>query len=88
MSTRTPRRALSIAAVSAYALVFAYVYNPRFGLLNQTLGLIGLDRGQDWLYQSSTALMAVMATYVFVLGFVVILVRSRGCARRSARRSR
>ena len=59
---------------AAYALVFAYVYNPRFGLLNQTLGLIGLDRGQDWLYQSDTALMAVAATYVFVLGFVMILV--------------
>ncbi len=59
---------------AAYALVFAYVYNPRFGLLNQTLGLIGLDRGQDWLYQSSTALIAVAATYVFVLGFVMILV--------------
>ena len=54
---------------AAYALVFALFYNPRYGLLN---GLLGTDR--DWLFESSTALPALAATFTFVIGFNVVLV--------------
>jgi raffinose/stachyose/melibiose transport system permease protein len=59
---------------AAYALVFALFYNSRYGLLNGALGLVGLDRGNDWLYSTSTALPAVAATFVFIVGLTMVLV--------------
>jgi ABC-type sugar transport system permease subunit len=59
---------------AAYALIFALFYNPRYGLLNGALGAIGLGNSHDWLYSSSTALPAVAATSVFIIGFSVVLV--------------
>ena len=59
---------------AAFALVFATFYNPRYGLLNGALGVVGLDRGQDWLFSTATALPAVAGTFVFILGLVIVLV--------------
>jgi raffinose/stachyose/melibiose transport system permease protein len=59
---------------AAYALVFSLFYNPRYGLLNTALGLAGLNHGQDWLFSTATALPAVAGTFVFILGFVIVLV--------------
>jgi ABC-type sugar transport system permease subunit len=58
---------------AAYALVFALFYNSRYGLLNSALGIVGLGR-HDWLYESSTALPAVTATFVFIIGLTMVLV--------------
>jgi raffinose/stachyose/melibiose transport system permease protein len=58
---------------AAYALIFSGVYNARYGLLNRALGLMGLQ-GRDWLFDLSTALPAVIGTYVFSIGFFMILV--------------
>jgi ABC-type sugar transport system permease subunit len=59
---------------AAYALVFAIFYDPRYGLLNSGLGLVGLNRHHDWLFTTGTALMAVAGTFVFILGLVIVLV--------------
>jgi raffinose/stachyose/melibiose transport system permease protein len=59
---------------AAYALVFSMFYNPRYGLLDTALGWFGLDRHQDWLFDVRTALPAVVGTFVFIIGFVMILV--------------
>jgi raffinose/stachyose/melibiose transport system permease protein len=59
---------------AAYALVFSMVYNSRYGLFNQVLGLVGLDRGHDWLFDTGTALPAMIGTYIFAIGFFMILV--------------
>jgi raffinose/stachyose/melibiose transport system permease protein len=59
---------------AAYALVFSMVYNPRYGLLDGLLGWVGLNHHQDWLFDVHTALPAVIGTFVFILGFVMILV--------------
>jgi raffinose/stachyose/melibiose transport system permease protein len=59
---------------AAYALVFSIFYNPRYGLLDGALGAIGLDRHRDWLFGLQTALPAVIGTFVFIVGFVMILV--------------
>jgi raffinose/stachyose/melibiose transport system permease protein len=59
---------------AAYALVYSMVYNPRYGLLDSALGLVGLDHHRDWLFDLQSALPAVIATLVFVVGFVMILV--------------
>lgn len=58
---------------AAYALIFAGVYNASYGLLNRVLGLVGVS-GRDWLFNPSTALPAVIGTYVFGIGFFMILV--------------
>jgi raffinose/stachyose/melibiose transport system permease protein len=59
---------------AAYALVFSIFYNPRYGLLNSALGRLGLNAHRDWLFDLNTALPAVIGTFVFVLGFIMILV--------------
>lgn len=58
---------------AAYALIFANFYNPRYGLLNRGLDLIGVE-GRDWLFEVDTALPAIAATYVFIIGFFMILI--------------
>jgi raffinose/stachyose/melibiose transport system permease protein len=59
---------------AAYALIFSMVYNPRAGLLNNALGTLGLPGDRDWLFDTATARWAVAGTFVFVIGFVVVLV--------------
>ena len=59
---------------AAYALVFSMVYNSRYGLMNQALGVVGLNRHHDWLFDTGTALPAMVATYIFAIGFFMILV--------------
>jgi raffinose/stachyose/melibiose transport system permease protein len=58
---------------AAYALIFSNVYNPRYGLLNRALDLVGLH-GHDWLFETSTALPAVIGAFVFTIGFFMVLV--------------
>jgi raffinose/stachyose/melibiose transport system permease protein len=58
---------------AAFALIFANVYNASYGLLNWTLHLVGIG-GRDWLFDVGTALPAVAGTYVFNVGFFMILV--------------
>jgi raffinose/stachyose/melibiose transport system permease protein len=58
---------------AAYALVFSMFYNARYGLLNNLVApLIGGRR--DWLFETSTARWAVAGTFVFILGFVVVVI--------------
>lgn len=59
---------------AAYALIFSMFYNPRAGLLNNALGALGLPADRDWLFDTATARWAVAGTFVFVIGFVVVLV--------------
>jgi raffinose/stachyose/melibiose transport system permease protein len=59
---------------AVYALSYSIFFNPQYGLLNQTLGSLGLGGTHDWLFDVNTALPAVVATYVFIIGFVMILV--------------
>jgi len=59
---------------AAYALVFSMFYNPRYGLLNSFLSPFGVDHQHDWLFDLHTALPAVTGTFVFIIGFIMILV--------------
>jgi len=60
---------------AAYALIFASFYNARYGLLNRLLIALG-GGGRDWLFDVHTALPAVAGTYIFSIGFYMILVMS------------
>jgi raffinose/stachyose/melibiose transport system permease protein len=64
----------NIVSGAALALVYVTFYNPRYGLLNQALGAIGIESTRDWLYDVDTALPAIAATWVFTAGLVIILV--------------
>ncbi len=57
------------------AIVWGWVYNPVFGLLNQGLDSIGLDGiSRGWLGDSSTALYAVLVAAVWAeTGFVFVV---------------
>lgn len=58
-------------------IIFGLVYNPMYGILNQTLRLIGLGvLAQPWLGQSSTALgslLAVSAWHTFGFNMTILL---------------
>jgi raffinose/stachyose/melibiose transport system permease protein len=58
---------------AAYALIFANVYDPSYGVLDRLLGRFGVS-GPDWLFDLNTALPAIIGTYVFNVGFFMILV--------------
>lgn len=64
----------NVVSGAALALVYLTFFNPRYGLLNQALGVVGIDSDRDWLFDTSTALPAVAATWAFTSGIVMILV--------------
>jgi raffinose/stachyose/melibiose transport system permease protein len=64
----------NVVSGAALALVYLTFYNPRYGLLNQVLGAVGLTSTRDWLFDVDTALPAVAATWVFTSGLVMLLV--------------
>jgi raffinose/stachyose/melibiose transport system permease protein len=64
----------NVVSGAALALVYVTFYNPRYGLLNQALGTLGLGADRDWLFDVDTALPAVAATWVFTAGLVIVLV--------------
>lgn len=60
---------------AAIGLVYIFVFNPRFGLVNGLLRVVGLDEWtRDWLVDINTAIWAVIATWVFFVGLFVILI--------------
>lgn len=63
---------MSLVVVS---ILWMFIYNPSFGLLNGTLRAVGLGHlATGWLGNSTMALAAVGATYVWhALGFYIML---------------
>jgi multiple sugar transport system permease protein len=60
-------------SVSTVGVLWQWFYNPAFGLINYYLGLLGLP-GQNWLTQTSWAMIAVVVTTVWwTSGFNMIL---------------
>jgi len=62
-----------ISSVVAVALVWQWLYQPDFGLINSALRLFGL-RGPDWLGDPRTALAAVMLMSIWVqFGYQMVI---------------
>ena len=58
----------------AVALLWSWLFNPRYGLINYLLGLAGLPQ-PGWLFDPAWAMPAIVLTSVWKdLGFVVVLV--------------
>lgn len=72
----TLRTAFFLPVVSSWvavALLWSWLFNPRFGLLNYLLGLLGIT-GPNWLFDPAWAMPAIVLTSVWKdLGFVMVL---------------
>lgn len=64
-----------VMSAAMIGVLWLFIYEPRNGLLNAFLALVGLESAQqDWLGQTSTALGSVMAISVWGgVGFFVVL---------------
>ncbi len=70
------RTAFLLPVVSSWvavALLWTWLFNPRFGLVNYGLSKLGID-GPGWLFDPSWAMPAIILTSVWKdLGFVMVL---------------
>lgn len=59
---------------AALALLYAFVFNPGIGLLNESIRLIGFkDFTVNWFYQPRTAFIAVTMVWVLYAGVIVLI---------------
>jgi multiple sugar transport system permease protein len=70
------RTAFFLPVVSSWvavALLWSWLFNPRYGLINYALGLVGIH-GPGWLFDPRWAMPAIVLTSVWKdLGFVVVI---------------
>ena len=63
----------TVLAGSAVAVVWIYIFDPRFGLFKQVLGLIGV-RSPNWLGDPAWAMAAIIMVYVWKnLGYATVI---------------
>lgn len=81
LNTRLPgvaavRTAFFLPVVSSWvavALLWSWLFNPRYGLINYLLGLLGID-GPGWLFDRAWAMPAIILTSVWKdLGFAMVI---------------
>ncbi len=65
----------SVISITVVGMLFRLLYNENIGLLNQGLKAVGLGNiAQDWLGQSSTAMLSVIATSQWqYTGYIMLL---------------
>jgi multiple sugar transport system permease protein len=62
-----------VSAWVAVALVWKWIFNPIYGLLNYLLGLVGIG-GPQWLFDPAWAMPAVVLTSVWKdMGFLMVM---------------
>ncbi len=70
------RAAFYLPVVSAWvavALLWQWIFNPKFGLVNYGLGLLGIT-GPGWLFDPNWAMPAIILTSVWKdMGFVMVM---------------
>ncbi len=70
------RAAFYLPVVSAWvavALLWKWIFNPKFGLVNYLLGLVGIV-GPGWLFDPNWAMPAIILTSVWKdIGFVMVM---------------
>ena len=63
----------NIVSYASLAIVFGAAYNPRYGVVNNALDALGFKR-QDFLFQTDTALAALILTWLFMVGLYMIII--------------
>jgi multiple sugar transport system permease protein len=62
-----------VATLVAVAVVWRYLYHPRFGFLNELLGLVGIEP-VNWLGEPKTAMLAIILLAVWKnFGFSMVI---------------
>jgi raffinose/stachyose/melibiose transport system permease protein len=65
----------NIISNAAIGMIFVNVFNPRFGVINSLLRLIGHENWtKNWLMDSVTAFPAVTTTWFFFAGYTATIV--------------
>lgn len=62
----------SILPMVAASILWIWIYNPEFGILNYFLGLVGID-GPDWLYSTTWILPAFIIMSLWSIGPIMII---------------
>lgn len=62
----------AIIPLVASSTVWMWLFNPNFGLLNYTLGLLGLP-GSEWIYGEATAVPSLILMSVWSMGQTMII---------------
>ncbi|WP_199617602.1 carbohydrate ABC transporter permease [Paenibacillus alkalitolerans] len=64
----------NLISTLALAMLWQFIYNGEFGLLNRLLTAIGLSSWQhNWLGEMNTAFPALIAHWIFYIGFYMII---------------
>jgi len=67
----------TLMSTVAVGILWGFIYNPSYGIINVVLRALGLDfLAQGWLGQSSTALAAVMVTTVWTYAPFYMIIYS------------
>ena len=71
---RTVYFAPVVTTLVAVAVVFRYLYHPRFGMINRALGAIGLPNDIDWLGNTKLAMLSIIILSVWKqFGYTMII---------------
>jgi ABC-type sugar transport system permease subunit len=63
----------TILSGAAVAIVWIYIFDPRYGLINELLGLFG-GRSPNWLGDQNWAMAAIIIVYIWKnLGYAVVI---------------
>lgn len=62
-----------VASWVVVSIIWKWIFNPAYGLVNYGLGLVGIE-GPDWLFQPTSALYALVITSVWKdVGYIALL---------------
>ncbi len=62
-----------VASWVVVSIIWKWLFNPAYGLINYGLGLVGIE-GPAWLYEPATAVVAIVATSVWKdVGYIALL---------------
>jgi raffinose/stachyose/melibiose transport system permease protein len=72
---RTVYMVPNIISNAAIGMIFVNVFNPRFGVLNSLIRLLGFgDINKNWLMDAATAFPSVTMTWFLFAGYTTIIV--------------
>lgn len=64
----------NLISTLALAMLWQFIYNGEFGLLNEVLRLVGLESWQrNWLGNLDTAFPALIAHWIFYIGYYMVI---------------
>jgi sn-glycerol 3-phosphate transport system permease protein len=64
----------TVLSGAAIAIVWIYIFDPRYGLLQELLGWVGVAESPNWLADPAWAMPAVIIVYVWKnLGYAVVI---------------